>query len=135
MQWNPTNNWLLTAIKCQVATLIKVKADIVSIKGAIDSFRLRERRLPDSLEALTEEDEDGYMYLDTLPNDPFDNPYEYEPDGNKYIIRCNGEPNCLPSTDFGTGKRIGSRRELFCSLRGTYCSNFFCWASEKSGWP
>jgi len=68
--------------KLFVANVAKAKADIVAIAGAIDSYVIENGgRYPDSIEALVQPDENGYTILDreTVPVDPWGNPYVYEP--------------------------------------------------------
>ncbi len=62
--------------------------------GAIDNYRLTNSgKLPDSLETLTQSsDRNPEPYLPDVPNDPWDNPYEYRLEGSKkYTIRSHGE--------------------------------------------
>lgn len=61
----------------------KAGVDIMSISNAIDIFAIENGgRYPDSLELLITPDENGLTYLKdqtTVPLDPWDNPYVYEP--------------------------------------------------------
>jgi len=68
--------------KLFVANVTKAKADIVNIASAIESYVIENGgRYPDSIEVLITEDENGYKILDrdTVPLDPWGNPYVYEP--------------------------------------------------------
>lgn len=95
------------------AFLQKVKTDIVSIKSAVDRYQLYERKLPETLEDLTTENEDGHKYLDSLPSDPWYNPYEYEPEGgHKYSIRSNGVNGDPDDEDDITLKNMAELRTL-----------------------
>jgi hypothetical protein len=50
------------------------------------------RKLPQSLEALTEEDpKSGEKWLDSIPKDPWGTPYEYRVSGKKFKIISYGE--------------------------------------------
>ncbi len=67
-----------------VAQNVKAKSDIVAIAQAIDSYAVENNgRYPESLEALVTPDANGHTFLDqeTVPIDPWGNPYVYEPPG------------------------------------------------------
>lgn len=61
----------------------KAKTDIISISTAIDIFAIENAgRYPESLELLVTPDENGITYLKdqtTIPLDPWQNEYVYEP--------------------------------------------------------
>ncbi len=68
------------------AMVQKARADIATLEQALDAYRLDMRRYPSSeqgLEALVTaptDDSDSYRtggYIRRLPNDPWDNPYQY----------------------------------------------------------
>jgi general secretion pathway protein G len=64
------------------ATRARAEADIAAIAGSIDEYVVANMgRYPDSLEALVTPDENGHTYLnrETVPTDPWGNPYLYEP--------------------------------------------------------
>ncbi len=52
----------------------KARADIASLRNAIDLFHIDEGRLPTSLEELA-----PYLRDQVLRNDPWGNPYVYQP--------------------------------------------------------
>jgi general secretion pathway protein G len=57
-----------------------VKSDIAQICQAIDSYTINNGgKAPDTLETLEQPDENGHSYLKKIPNDPWKNPYVYEP--------------------------------------------------------
>jgi general secretion pathway protein G len=60
---------------------------------AIDMYKMQHKKLPDSLETLTQtSDQNPEAYLDKIPKDPWDNEYEYRTEGNKkYQLRSIGE--------------------------------------------
>ncbi len=64
-----------------------------NFESAIDNFRMVNKKLPDSLEALTQtSDSNPEPFLREVPNDPWDSPYEYRVEGSKkFTIRSNGE--------------------------------------------
>lgn len=74
----------------------KAVTDITTISQALDQYAMNNKmQYPDSLEALIQPDENGKTYLarETLPLDPWGNPYEYEPPGggsSKALIWCYG---------------------------------------------
>lgn len=67
------------------ARINKAKADIGSIEGALDMYRLDNHRYPstdEGLESLTQKPADAPAwkeggYIKKLPNDPWGNPYQY----------------------------------------------------------
>ena len=74
------------------------KTQMSNIGNAIMTFRMEKRRLPKSLDVLTEEDPIlGEPILAVIPDDPWGAPYEYRIlTRRKYEIRClgiDGEPN------------------------------------------
>ena len=71
----------------------KSKVDITQIAEAVNTYQINNAgRLPDSLEMLIQEDENGQSYLDVdaVPLDPWGNEYVFEPDfdgsGNFRVI-------------------------------------------------
>lgn len=71
-----------------------------NFEGAIDQYRMRHKRLPDSLDALTETDgRNPYPIMKTIPQDPWGNEYEYRSlDKSTYQLRSYGEDG-EPDTD------------------------------------
>ncbi len=69
----------------------KAQADITSFKTALKMYRVDNHRYPtasEGLEALMDGSDDmpdGYLE-EFNPDDPWENPYEYSIDGNKYLI-------------------------------------------------
>jgi general secretion pathway protein G len=62
------------------ANITVVKSDIGQIAQAIDSFMIQNGgKQPDSLDVLEQADENGNAFLKRIPNDPWKNPYVYEP--------------------------------------------------------
>lgn len=67
------------------ASVQKARADIATLEQALDAYRLDMRRYPtveEGLDALVNapRDADNYReggYIRRLPNDPWDNPYQY----------------------------------------------------------
>jgi general secretion pathway protein G len=60
--------------------------------NAINLFVAENKKLPQSLQQLTEEDpRSGEKWMDTIPKDPWGNDYEYKSTGkNRFQIRSNG---------------------------------------------
>ncbi|HVS19732.1 MAG TPA: type II secretion system major pseudopilin GspG [Planctomycetota bacterium] len=57
-----------------------VKNDISQISTAITNYMINNGgKAPPNLEVLQEKDENGHSYLVKIPNDPWKNPYIYEP--------------------------------------------------------
>ena len=71
-----------------------------NFKGAIDTYRMRNKKLPDSLDALTEKDDrNPYPIMDSIPKDPWGNEYEFRVlDRSTYQLRSYGEDG-EPDTD------------------------------------
>lgn len=73
-----------------------VEANISAIAGALDNYAVENMgKYPESLEALVTPDENGHTYLnrETVPVDPWGNPFVYEPpaSGRKLNIICYGK--------------------------------------------
>jgi len=65
-----------------------VKSDISQICTAIDTYMtLNGGKAPESLEMLEQPDENGHSLLKKVPNDPWKNPYVYEPPLGKQEYR------------------------------------------------
>lgn len=66
-----------------VATRTRAKMDVSTISSAVEGYMIENAgKAPDSLEALVTPDDTGRTYLKdrtTVPNDPWKNPYGYEP--------------------------------------------------------
>jgi general secretion pathway protein G len=74
-----------------IAARRKAEIDIVSICQAVDNYTiLNGGRAPESLEVLVTPDENGRTMLKdrtTVPTDPWNNPYGYEPPTNNHDYR------------------------------------------------
>ena len=70
---------------------------------AIDVYKARNRTLPKSLEELAQEDPNTKEpYIDSIKNDPWDQPYEYritDERRNRYEVRSAGEDGRLGTAD------------------------------------
>lgn len=70
------------------------ESQMTNFKTAISAYRMTAMALPESLDNLVQEDEFGNTYLDSksLPLDPWQHEYYYEPygDGVNYRIVCFG---------------------------------------------
>jgi general secretion pathway protein G len=66
--------------------------------AAIDMYKMDNKKLPDSLEALTQTtDKIPEPYIKDVPNDPWGNAYEFRHEGKDYTIRSAG-PDGQPDT-------------------------------------
>lgn len=76
------------------------ETQMANFGSAIDNYRMSNKKLPSSLEDLTQtSDKDPEPFLKTIPKDPWGNPYEYRTSSNKeYTIRSHGEDG-QPDTD------------------------------------
>jgi general secretion pathway protein G len=68
---------------------------------AIDNYRLANKKLPGSLDELTQPGpKNPHPYIKSIPVDPWGNPYEYRPlDRNNYQIRSYGEDGQADTED------------------------------------
>ncbi|TWT83929.1 Type II secretion system protein G precursor [Planctomycetes bacterium CA13] len=73
------------------------RAQIGLLKPVITRYQLKMNALPDTLEALRDGPSDPALkakwsdpYIETIPNDAWNNPFEYSASGGKYEIRSNG---------------------------------------------
>lgn len=71
-----------------------------NFESAIDQYRMQNKKLPDSLDALTETDgKNPYPFMKSIPADPWGNEYEYRVlDRSTYQLRSYGEDG-EPDTD------------------------------------
>ena len=71
----------------------RAEVQMDNFAGSIKMYYVRHRKLPSSLEELAEEDpKTGQAYLDSIPNDPWGNPYELKSlGGNKFKLMSYGE--------------------------------------------
>lgn len=53
----------------------KAKTDLKLIHDGVKTYKLLNRRLPESLDELIEPNEKGQSILESLPDDPWGNPY------------------------------------------------------------
>jgi general secretion pathway protein G len=61
------------------------KTEIMNIASAVQSYQIKNGRLPESLEPLVTPDDNGVTFLEnmtSIPNDPWGFPYHYEADPN-----------------------------------------------------
>ena len=72
----------------------KVRTDITNLENAVQMFKAEKGRWPQTLEQLAEVDETGFSFLqgDSLPLDPWQQDYLYEPadSGGKLLIATYG---------------------------------------------
>ena len=71
-----------------------------NFQGAIEMYYLRNHRMPEALETLTEEDSvTGEPWMTSIPDDPWGSPYRYRPlGGTKFEILSFGE-DTMEGTD------------------------------------
>jgi general secretion pathway protein G len=77
--------WFVTPRKLVMSNCSKAKADIVSIRSAIDSYAIEHSgTYPGSLLFLVTPDARGFTYLNAgaVPRDPWGREYEYFPPGH-----------------------------------------------------
>lgn len=76
------------------------EAQMSSFADAINRYKMDNKRLPNTLEELTEtSDRNPHPYVDNIPKDPWNNEYTYtQLDKGKYRIQCSGEDG-LPETE------------------------------------
>lgn len=69
----------------------KVGADFRNIETSLNMYKLDRGRFPNSLDQLLKVENRKGPWADKLPNDPWDNPYEYELKGaSTYILTSYG---------------------------------------------
>ena len=66
------------------ADLGRAEAQMDIITQSVERYYIRHRKLPSSLDQLTEEDpRTGEPLMESIPNDPWGHPYEFKILGNK----------------------------------------------------
>jgi general secretion pathway protein G len=76
------------------------KAQMSNFGQAINNYLLTNKKLPSTLDELMETSgRNPHPYIDSVPDDPWGNPYDYRTlDRKTYQIRSNGE-DALPDTE------------------------------------
>ena len=108
-EWHPAAWKELTEARAAVALpkgapeskgVRETKAQLANFGGAIDMFRMRHKKLPGTLEALTVTDSrNPHPFMKSIPKDPWGNAYEYRIlSRSKYQLRSYG-PDGEPETD------------------------------------
>ena len=71
----------------------RAETQMKNFEGAVMAYYMRHRKLPTSLDVLTEEDpRTGEKYINKIPNDPWGNPYDFKVlSGKEYKIVSYGE--------------------------------------------
>ena len=102
--------------KKEVADLNLAKIEIQRLKSEVIEwmFIRGHKRAPDSLEVLTEDDEDKGPIRDQVPDDPWDSPYELLADERgrrtRFVIRSWG-PDGEPDTEDDIRSDTMNRKE------------------------
>jgi general secretion pathway protein G len=83
------------------SSITTAKTQMHNFGSAIDMYKMEKKKLPSSLEELTQKGErNDEPYLDKIPKDPWDREYQYRILGNnKYEIRSMGENEADDSDD------------------------------------
>ena len=76
------------------------RTQMTNFGTSINNFLLTTKKLPSSLEDLTESSgSNPYPFIDSIPDDPWGNPYDYRQlDGKEFVIKSNGEDG-MPDTE------------------------------------
>jgi len=79
----------------------RAETQMANFETAINMYYLRHRKLPGSLDELTEEDpRTGEPFIDSIPADPWNNAYEYKALGRKeFQIISAGENGAVGDED------------------------------------
>ena len=82
------------------ASRSQAETQMSSFKDAIGMYYAENRKLPNTLQDLTQENKDGEAWMDSIPKDPWGNDYDYRKLDNKskFVIRSYGEDG-QPETD------------------------------------
>ena len=77
------------------------KAQMSNLSQAIDNFKLDQKRLPNSLDELTEPPEGSpHPFIDSIPQDPWNTDFEYKQiSKSRYEITCAGEDQEMGTDD------------------------------------
>ena len=77
------------------------EAQLSSFADAIQRYRMDNKKLPSSLEDLTQKtDRNSEPIITHIPKDPWDNPYEYRTLSNKeFTLRSSGEDGIPDNED------------------------------------
>lgn len=75
------------------------EAEVNQMRGFIDTFRVMHNRLPQSLDELSEEVDGLGQITDEVPNDPWDNPYEYSGGNDGTFVLFSAGPDGSTGTE------------------------------------
>lgn len=90
----------------------RVGSDFLAIETSLKMYKLDNGRFPASLDQLLKVENRKGPWLDKLPNDPWDNPYEYELKGGGTFILTSYGADKQPGGDGMDEDRQYSNREL-----------------------
>lgn len=90
----------------------KVGADFRNIETSLNMFKLDMGRFPNGLDQLLKTENRKGPWTDKLPNDPWDNPYEYELKGSSVFILTSYGADKQPGGEGIDEDRQYSNREL-----------------------
>jgi general secretion pathway protein G len=85
------------------ARITKAQTDVKTIADSIKQYRVKEGRLPESLETLTTKNERGINYIEDLPKDPW---------GNDYILRQGDTPRDFVVLSMGPDGSEGTEDDI-----------------------
>lgn len=81
------------------AKIREAQSEVGQIRGFIDLFRVNHNRLPDELAEL-EQEVDGFAKItNKVPNDPWDNPYDYSTSNDNTFILFSLGPDGQSGSD------------------------------------
>ena len=108
------------------AKVVLAKAEITTIAQAVQSYQIKNGRLPESLVPLVTPDENGATFLQDrreIPVDPWGSPYLYEPDPNGMTFSVtslgrDGEPGGEGDDGDISNKTIANERHASAAAGG-----------------
>ena len=77
------------------------RTQMANFATAVDNYKLNNKKLPSSLDELTETDgRNPYPYIQSIPDDPWGNPYDYRQlDRKSFEIKSAGEDGQMDTED------------------------------------
>jgi len=77
------------------------RTQMANFATAVDNYKLNNKKLPSSLDELTETDgRNPYPYIQSIPDDPWGNPYDYRTlDRKSFEIKSAGEDGQMDTED------------------------------------
>lgn len=98
------------ADKPDAARIQACEANVITIKNACVTYNLEHRKMPRSIEDLTQENSDGVAALEGGTQDPWGNDYKLEIKGKNILVISAGPDGEMGTDDDIRSDRVGKKK-------------------------